>query len=423
MLEELLFFPRCGGNCSRPYEPDVAHQPSLSYLPYLVTGDHFHLEELQFWANWDIFYGNPYNHDYSKGLISWEEVRGQAWGIRTLGHAAYITPDDHPLKSYFLEKLENNIQYYNEKWLDWNPLGYITNQEWLDLDNRIATWMDDFLTWTFGHLSELGFSKAHAFAAYKAKFPVGRMSHPDMCWILASTYWCAIMTPYPFTAESRPCTTWAEYKETIIKDWKSAFKIDSNPDISGQEQDLINAACNSTQMASILRLPIGAMIGYAYDPEGYPSNLQPALAVAVELGVENALQAWNIFDNRTVKPEEYDGGYNANPQWAIIPGIKIPVVNTINTENIYSQKENVIQIFPNPFNASAKVSIELIKTSHVQVTVYNILGQKVETLIDKTFLAGNNYIYWKPENLSGGLYLLNFAIGDINRSIKVLYLK
>ena len=49
--------PRCANNdgalCATPYEPDTAHQPSTVYLPYLVTGDYYYLEELQFWAAWN----------------------------------------------------------------------------------------------------------------------------------------------------------------------------------------------------------------------------------------------------------------------------------------------------------------------------------------------------------------------------------
>ncbi len=98
-------------NCSTPYTPDVAHQPSLSYVPYLVTGDFFHLEELQFWANYNLFYWG--DHGGSQGLLVNNQIRAQAWGLRTLGHAAFITPDSHPLKAYFLNKLANNLNWYD----------------------------------------------------------------------------------------------------------------------------------------------------------------------------------------------------------------------------------------------------------------------------------------------------------------------
>lgn len=51
-------FPACLDCSTSPfnYNPDTNHQPSLAYLPYLVTGDYYHLEELQFWANFNFLY-------------------------------------------------------------------------------------------------------------------------------------------------------------------------------------------------------------------------------------------------------------------------------------------------------------------------------------------------------------------------------
>jgi hypothetical protein len=310
-----LWFP--GGEPSSPYEPDMSHQPSISYVPYLVSGDYFHLEELQFWANWNLFYGPAQRHCYSQGLVSWDQIRGQAWGLRTLGDAAYITPDDHPLKSYFLDKLSNNISYYNTTWLNWNPLGYITNQSWLGLDKWISTWMDDFLTWSFGHLVSLGFTEAIAFRDYKAKFPVGRMTHPDYCWILASTSWPYILDDQYLGGSGDPVDTWDEYRRTVIWSWNNdSFRPLPALNIAGREQELINAVCNSAQMFSIMNnWPAGKMIGYD-GPEGYPANMQPALAVAVEAGLADADSAWTVFLNQTDFPN-YNSGY---PQWGVIPG-------------------------------------------------------------------------------------------------------
>ena len=87
--------PRFAGNkntLATPYKNDTAHQPSLAYLPYLLTGEYYFLEELHFWATSNSLETDPGNRGYEKGLIHWQQVRGQAWSLRTLGHAAYITP-------------------------------------------------------------------------------------------------------------------------------------------------------------------------------------------------------------------------------------------------------------------------------------------------------------------------------------------
>ncbi|MDT1858227.1 hypothetical protein FPK33_27610, partial [Acinetobacter baumannii] len=45
-------FPECASAtaCKSAYTHDIPHQPAFVYLPYLVTGDHYYLEELQFWG-------------------------------------------------------------------------------------------------------------------------------------------------------------------------------------------------------------------------------------------------------------------------------------------------------------------------------------------------------------------------------------
>jgi hypothetical protein len=316
-------FPSCGGNCSTPYTPDVSHQPSLSYVPYLVTGDYFHLEELQFWANWNLFYWG--DHGGSQGLMVNDQIRAQAWGMRTLGHAAYITPDDHPLKAYFLAKLSNNLSWYERNVTSRppTPLGYLLNPPNLGLDNTFATWMDDFFTWTVGHLANLGFVEAQGIFDYKAKFPVGRMTDPDSCWIIASTYW----TRGRDETSGEPYTNWAAYKAGVVRSWDSpsvgpsfsAWDVPPNMS-SAQENALINAVCNSTEMASILGMQRGNMIGGSWSHEGYPANLQPAVAIVAERGVLNGDQAWSLFDGRAVVPDSGNYDYNVSPQWAIVPG-------------------------------------------------------------------------------------------------------
>ena len=96
-------FPACASqaDCKSPYTPDSAHQPSMGYLAYVVGGDYDHLEELMFWANYNMLESNPHYRAFEQGLLKWGQVRGQAWSLRTLGFAAYIVPDDHSFKAYF----------------------------------------------------------------------------------------------------------------------------------------------------------------------------------------------------------------------------------------------------------------------------------------------------------------------------------
>ena len=317
-----LAVPRCVNNdynlCSSPFVSDTAHQPSFAYLPYMVTGDYFYLEELQFWAVANPLDTDPGNHGYGQGLVRWQQLRGQAWSLRTLGQVAYITPDAHPLKSYFNKQVDNNLNYYNTTYVVGNPnkLGVYdgSGANAFPADTS-APWQDDFFTWSFGYLAELGFDKALPILKWKSQYAVGRMTDPGFCWVAAASYNLKYLD-----SNNKVFGSFADL-------YKANYGGDSilNDDIVGvsaiqQGKRFSNLACGSQEQANWLgsangyAWEAGRMIGYAGSAYGYPANLQPALAAAVSAGVPNAAKAWAVFSNRSAKPD-----YRGAPQWAVNP--------------------------------------------------------------------------------------------------------
>jgi hypothetical protein len=291
-------FPPCARDaCKTPYVHDISHQPSLSYLPYLVTGDFYYLEELEFWATYDVINSNPGYRGNIKGLLSPEQVRGQAWGLRTLGEAAYIAPDGDPLKKEFQRILKNNLDWYNAEYTDnrnANKLGFLANGYAFPYKNGTAMspWMDDFFTSAIGHLVDLGFEDAGRLLAWKAKFPILRMTAPGACWLGASAYELTVRD----TPTSPVYTTMAQ-----------VWKVNHAPDVAG-------LPCDSPELGRALKVKPGEMTGFSSSTEGYPSNLQPALAYAAEVGGAAGREAWRRFMARSVKPD-----YESSPQFAIVP--------------------------------------------------------------------------------------------------------
>jgi len=90
---------------------DLAHQPSLAFVPYLVTGDRFFADELAYWANFCLIgsFASDDNRKGAEGLLIGNEVRGIGWGLRTLGEAAAYLPDSSPMKGYFASKVWSNL--------------------------------------------------------------------------------------------------------------------------------------------------------------------------------------------------------------------------------------------------------------------------------------------------------------------------
>lgn len=300
-----------------PGNAEDAHQAAYAYIPYLATGDFYLLEELHFWVQFTAIRFNPGYRNYSQGLLKNEQLRGQAWGIRTFSEAAYITPDAHPAKAMLMYMLNNNISYYNQTYTDSSPqvnaLGCISELGVFVYANDAtgqsgvgtAPWQDDFFTQAVGHAAELGSTEAGRLLLWKAKFQVGRMMATGYCWIQATMYklMCRDTASGPIYADLATC-----YRNTVSSALWNAFNTYGCN--SQQYRDQLNA---ERSLPSNPYLP-SEMVGYSNDPEGYPSNFQPALALAVDSGYTNGDLAWDLFDGRANKPL-----YTDKPQFAVVP--------------------------------------------------------------------------------------------------------
>jgi len=61
------------------------------------------------------------------------------------------------------------------------------------------------------------------------------------------------------------------------------------------------------------------------------------------------------------------------------------------------------QNFPNPFNATTQIQFALPKSSHVKLEIFNVLGQKIKTLVDEELQAGYKQVTWDGKDQRGNL--------------------
>ena len=82
-----------------------------------------------------------------------------------------------------------------------------------------------------------------------------------------------------------------------------------------------------------------------------------------------------------------------------------------------------IEVYPNPFNALTTIRYNLLSASNVRIDIYDILGCKVETLIDKQQPTGYHRVIWDAGDYSSGVYFYKFQAGDFSESRKMILLK
>jgi len=81
------------------------------------------------------------------------------------------------------------------------------------------------------------------------------------------------------------------------------------------------------------------------------------------------------------------------------------------------------QNYPNPFNQRTNISFQLPHTTHVNISIYNMLGQLVKTLVNGNKEAGFYTVNWEAAGVSSGLYLYKIQAGDFSEIKKCLFMK
>jgi hypothetical protein len=81
------------------------------------------------------------------------------------------------------------------------------------------------------------------------------------------------------------------------------------------------------------------------------------------------------------------------------------------------------QNYPNPFNPATVIRYTLPKTARVQVTIYNLLGQEMEKLVNEKQNAGYYQVAWNGKNMASGVYFYHISAGSFVKTKKMLLLK
>lgn len=102
--------------------------------------------------------------------------------------------------------------------------------------------------------------------------------------------------------------------------------------------------------------------------------------------------------------------------------IDFPTSIIDNDESDISEFE-IMQNYPNPFNSTTKIKWQLNKSGYVLLKVYDVLGNEIETLVNKEMPAGLHEVNFDASALSSGIFFYTITAGDRNITKKMILMR
>ena len=139
---------------------------------------------------------------------------------------------------------------------------------------------------------------------------------------------------------------------------------------------------------------------------------------------------------------EYEISLNDHPEWSgSIVMLRLDPVSAVSTGSVsidYIRLANSVssaksedlplqfqlsQNYPNPFNPSTVIDYQIPEAGEVELTVFNMLGEKIRTLLKRYQSAGSYEAVFNAENISSGIYLYKLKAGNYTQIRKMIFMK
>jgi hypothetical protein len=221
-----------------PLIPDDAHQPSLAYVPYLLTGDRYYAEEMAFWANYGMIRTYPGDGVRGgQGILAYNEVRGIGWALRNLAEAAALYPEG-AVKDYLVAKTTSNLQWLDTFANAQNPTTNPFKVMWIgkrpDGNQYISLWEQTYLAYGIDRALKLGFAPGQAHRDAIAKFQLRLFtSDPQYPKAQGAPYIVAVGTPPATGGVFYDSYATFGFFTSMAQIWTGTNSPDNNRDFAG----------------------------------------------------------------------------------------------------------------------------------------------------------------------------------------------
>ena len=132
-------------------------------------------------------------------------------------------------------------------------------------------------------------------------------------------------------------------------------------------------------------------------------------------GIENEEISFKLYQDEVV--------YSSNQMVTTDPGNDVSDIVIYFDHNDAPLVTGLANIYPNPFNPQTTISYEISQTGNVKVDIYNIRGQKIETLVNEQQSAGDYKLIWNATHQASGVYFLRFQTTGHSETRKMILMK
>ncbi len=312
---------------------DEAHQPSLDYLPWLISGRWWHLDQMLFWNSRNYLFMNYNTREQASGIVFSGQIRARGWIMRTLAQLLSALPTSHPCFSGVQNQWQATVIAHEERYILGtrndgayvNALGVLglysgsggsspygtEGLHWWD-----SSWMQDTMILALGEGWNLDLPQTEASrASHKAvrdhgyKHSVGLAGDGSTGNYNWRYFGCEHM-PYATDAVDLP-------PEEFLPDWGAVLAVYKQYGGSGW-----------TALPDLPPTP-GAPVYLrgspaASDSWGYSSGIAfhvASLAMAVEHGAAGAAEGWARITGSSNYQSDAATAYATYPTWSIQPRV------------------------------------------------------------------------------------------------------
>jgi hypothetical protein len=159
-----------------------------------------------------------------------------------------------------------------------------------------------------------------------------------------------------------------------------------------------------------------------------PGNPGWGIDYTMEKGKYSGINVPEEFISVTKSAPKDDVAVYTEVEYAVMICPKPTAVEEEEEGAITPKDFELYQSYPNPFNNQTIIKYDLLKSCQVSLTVYNILGQKVKTLVEGYQVAGSKVVNWdgkdeRGKDLASGIYFYQLKAGDLTQTKRMVLLK